>query len=382
MDRFTMKDLKQLVESSQSPCATICMPTHRSGGDREQDAVRLKNLANQIEKELAGRWLRAPDARDWVEPIRNIPSESDFWEKRDRGLAIFLDGKSVQRFRVPIPLSELAIVGSRFHTKSLLPLLSNNRFLVLALSQNKVSLFEATEFQIDPIEVDGLPQNIDEALDLISVDRGSQSHFAMKGGKGKESSVFHGQGGVKETHKDELTLFFRMIDSALQPFLRHRSVPLVLAGVDYLLPLFRAVSHYAHIAATEIRGNWDYSHADEIHEQAWQSVKSLLHEKRKQAFEKFQRLNGTGLATDDISQLLPAAFDGRLETLFVVPDHYSWGVASPIGRLISLHNTRERDDDDLSDAVATQTLLHHGQVYVLQQEEMPSKSVQAGVMRF
>ncbi len=382
MDNFTMKDLKQLAESSQSPCATLCMPTHRSGKDREQDAVRLKNLADQIEKELAGRWLRAPDARDWVEPIRNIPSEIDFWEKRDRGLAIFLNGKSVQRFRVPIALSELAIVGTRFHTKSLLPLMSNSHFLILALSQNRVHLFEATEFQIDPIEVDGLPKQIDEALNLVSVDRGAQSHFAMRGGKGKETTVFHGQGGVKETHKDELTLYFRMIDSALQPVLRHRSVPMVLAGVEYLLPLFREVSHYSHIVAPEVRGNCDYLHADEIHEKAWQSVKSLLHEKRQLAFDKFQRLNGTGLATDDISQLLPAAFDGRIETFFVVPDKYSWGVASPIGRLISLHDTRERDDDDLSDAVATQTLLHHGQVYVLQQEEMPSKSIQAGVMRF
>lgn len=382
MDSFTMKDLKQLVESSQSPCATLCMPTHRSGGDRQQDAVRLKNLADRIEKELAGRWLRAPDARDWVEPIRNIPGESEFWEKRDRGLAIFLDGKSIQRFRVPIPLNELAIVGTRFHTKSLLPLISNNRFLILALSQNSVRLFEATEFQIDPIEVDGLPQHIDEALNLVNVDRGSQSHFAMRGGKGKETTVFHGQGGVKETHKDELTLFFRMIDSALQPVLRSRSVPMVLAGVEYLLPLFREVSHYSHIVAPEVRGNCDHLHAEEIHEKAWQSVRSLLHEKRQQALEKFQRLNGTGLATDDMSQLLPAAFDGRIETYFVVTDRYSWGVASPIGRLISLHDTREQDDDDLSDAAATQTLLHHGQVYVLQQEEMPSRSAQAGVMRF
>ena len=62
-------------------------------------------------------------------------------------------------------------------------------------------------------------------------------HSAMRGSLGKQAAVFHGQGGHNETHKDDLLQYFRLVDASLETVLRESQAPLLLAGVDYLLPL-------------------------------------------------------------------------------------------------------------------------------------------------
>jgi hypothetical protein len=383
MDRFGISDLRQLTDPNEGPCVTICLPTHVAGADGQQDAVRLKNLADRAERQLAEGWLRAPEARDLVAPVRALPTDHEFWHRRSHGLALFLDRGSLRRFRVPIDLEELVLVNRRFHVKALLPLLtSGDRFFVLVLSQHNVRLFEATQYQIEQVDVAGLPQRMDEALNLDGADRGSQSHFAMKGGKKKQSSVFHGQGGVPDSHKDELAQFFRLIDSALVPVLRDETTPLILAGVDYLLPIFRKACRYAQLARPELVGNFDHLSARQIHEKVWPLAKPLLNEARERSAAKYCRLAGTGKTTDDIREAISAAVAGRVESLFVASDHWLWGVCDPQGKVIDLHDSPQPGDDDLLDSVAVQALLHRGSVFVVQGQNVPSSRQIAAVMRF
>lgn len=384
MDRFGMSDLRQLTQANDGPCVTICMPTHvAAGAEGQQDAVRLKNLAEQVEQQLADEWLRAAEARDMVAAIHELPIDHEFWEIRSHGLALFLDRQSLKRFRVPMRLEELALVNRRFHVKPLLPLLaSSHRFFILALSQHSVRLLEATEHQAEEVNVQGLPQRMDEALNLDGADRGSQSHFAMKVGTGKQSSVFHGQGGVPDNHKDELAQFFRQIDAALKPVLRYETAPLVLAGVDYLLPIYRKVCHCSHLAKPELVGNCDHLSARQIHEKVWPLVKPLLIEDREQAAAKYRRLAGTGKTSDNIREALPAAYEGRIETLLVASDYQMWGVSDEQGKVIEMHDLQQRGDDDLLDTAAVQTLLNRGSVYAVDRTKIPASEPLAAVLRF
>lgn len=383
MDKFGTSDLRQLTEVNQGPCVTICMPTHVTGADGQQDAIRLKNLAERVEQQLADGWLRAPEARDMLKALRELPGDHDFWGARSHGMALFLDHGSLKHFRVPMQLNELALVNRRFHVKPLLPLLTGGaRFFLLALSQHSVRLFESTEYQIEQIDVAGLPQRMEAALNLDGADRGSQSHFAIKGGKGRQSSVFHGQGGVPNSHKDDLAQFFRLIEVALRPVLHDETVPLVLAGVDYLLPIFRSVCNYAHLAKPELAGNCDHLSARQIQEKVWPLVEPLLIEAREKAAAKYRQLAGTGKTSDNIRHALPAAFEGRIEMLFVASDHHLWGVCDEQGRVIDTHNDQQPTDDDLLDTAAVQTLLHRGSIYVVERRDVPSSEPLAAVLRF
>ena len=123
MDAFSTSDLRKLTAAHPGPCVSIFMPTHAAGRDGQQDALRLKNLLSQAERSLVDQGLRAPEAKELLEPVRDWPAETSFWEKRSQGLAVYVAAGLLNRFRVPLPLDEMVVVNRRFQVKPLLPLI-------------------------------------------------------------------------------------------------------------------------------------------------------------------------------------------------------------------------------------------------------------------
>lgn len=387
MDTLRIENLRELTAHRNGPCVTVYLPTHVSGPDAEQDVVRLKNLLQQAEAQLSDGWLRAPEARDLLEPARKLPVDAAFWAARSQGLAIFLARGFVRCWRLPLALDELVMVNHRFHVKSLLPLLAESgRFLVLVLSQNKVRLLEGNEHRLEEIAVKGLPANMEQALNYTEGYRGSQVHSAARGGQGgqsgKQAAVFHGHGGVPETHKDDLTNFFRQVAAALKPALRDERAPLLLAGVDYLLPIYREVNSYPHVASVELPGNFDYQTDVEIHKQAWPKVAPLFTAGRAEAEARYRKLAGTGKTSDDIRQVVPAAHQGRVELVFVDRRAHEWGVYQPQQESVDVHAQCTSGDDDLFDVAAVETLLNRGAVYAVEGDQVPSQTGVAAVLRY
>ena len=255
MDTFSTSDLRRLTTAQQGPCVSIFMPTHAAGRDGQQDALRLKNLLAQAERGLVEQGLRVPDIKQLLEPVRELPAESGFWEKRSLGLAVFVTEGLLNRFRVPLPLDEMVVVNRRFQIKPLLPLIgANDQYFVLALSQNRVRLLEGRQFGMQEVKVDGLPKDMAQFLNYDSSERPSLAHAAPRSQPGKSSAVVHSLGGEREPAKDELAQYFRAIDAGLRETLRDQRAPLILAGVQYLLPIYREVSSYAFIAKDEVAG--------------------------------------------------------------------------------------------------------------------------------
>jgi len=91
---------------------------------------------------------------------------------------------------------------------------------------------------------------------------------------------------------------------------------------------------------------------------------------------------GTWLASDAIEEALPAAFYGRVESLFVALDQEQWGRFDPATNTLALHTEAESGDVDLLDVAAIQTLLHGGKVYAVERTEMPGDSLVAAVFRY
>ncbi|MBC8870612.1 MAG: hypothetical protein H8E44_14410 [Planctomycetes bacterium] len=382
MDSFNTSELRKLTLDQEGPCITIFLSTHAAGHDGQQDALRLKNLVGQAERELTEQGLRAPDAKKLLDPVRQLPKEPGFWEKRSNGLAIFISQGVFDRFRIPLELDETVIVNRRFQVKPLLPLLgSNDRYFVLAFSQNRVRFFKGSRFGLDEMTIDGMPKDMDQALNLDGADRGSQVHSAMRGDQGKQSAVFHGQGGSREAAKDDLAQYFRMIDTALRDTLRGQRAPLFLAAVQYLLPIYREVSSYAHIAKKELPGNPDHSPEHELHVRVWPLVESFAEDAREAAAAKYRKLAGTGKTSDDIRQIVPAAHQGQVETLFVDRSDHQWGVFEPDTGKLELRSPQQPGDDDLLDYAAVQTLLHRGGVYAVPSDQSPSPPA-AAVFRY
>jgi hypothetical protein len=108
-------------------------------------------------------------------------------------------------------------------------------------------------------------------------------------------------------------------------------------------------------------------------------VRPRCEEARRKAAELFAQLSGTGRASVDVGELIAAAHQGRLETLFVALDKEQWGVVDDASGNVTLHSVAEKCDEELLNLAAADTWAHGGTVYVMPTPEMPAPSPLAGV---
>jgi putative intracellular protease/amidase len=329
--------------------------------------------------------MRSTNARALLQSVRDLSADPAFWKDRSEGLAAFVSVDGFHRFRLPRRFEDLAAVDSRFHIKPLLPLVGGGqRFYALALSQNDVRLFEVAQAQIRQVEVAALPRNMSDALNYTSIDRGSQVHPAAtgSGGLGKQAVVFHGQGGEPDTHKDDLVQFLRQVDAALDPVLTAAPAPLLVAGVGYVLQIYRDICSYPELAERQLEGNCDYLTPSQIRERALPLMASVLQRDREKAAQRYRQLAGTRQTSDDIAQVLIAAKDGKVDVLFVDARAQVWGTVGHDHRTVEVHDTRRVADDDLLDLAVAETFLHRGKVYGVEPESLPGGRFVAALFRY
>jgi hypothetical protein len=381
MDTFTRDDLRDLLEHHDAACLSIFMPT---GADSQAAPIRLRNLLREAEQQLLVRGLRIPDVKAFLEPLESLLADSSFWREQSRGLVIFRSAELFQPYRLQLEFAELVNVGGRFHVKPLLPLLSGDgRFYVLALSQNAIRLLEGTRQHISEVGLENIPTSLNEALKEEVVEKQVQfrTGTGRLGSKGRGSAPSIG-GGAEEEDKERILRYFRQVERGLQDVLRNEQAPLVLAGVDYLHPLYRQVNTYPYLVEGSIMGNPDTLKPAELHARAWVNAQLVFMRAQEEAVARYNQLASTERASNQIDVIVPAAYFGRVESLLVDCSVAQYGCFYPESNSIVLHEKLQPGDEDLIDLAATHTLLNSGDVYALQVNAMPGKAAVAAVFRY
>ena len=385
MDILNPAALKSLIAQQGKWCVSLYMPTHRAGQEQQQDPIRLKNLLAEAEANLLANGVRRPEVQKLMHPAEELLWDRDFWQHQGDGLAIFLTDQFHKVYRLPVEFEELIHTGNSFHIKPLLPCLGRGiKFYVLAVSMNNARLFEGNADTMSEIELD-FPTSMESALWMddpekyLNMHSGSISMGQGKGGAG----VFHGHDPADED-KTNILRFFQSVNQGLNDLLDEKNIPMVLAGVDYLLPIFREASSYQNLLEDEITGNPDRETLKELHTKAWQIVRPIFEESQKKAFEKYEQLSGqkSDLATSDIKTAVKAAVFGQVETIFVPLEMQKWGRYDAENNKVIVQNQPEPENEDLYDFAATQTLLNSGQVFAVPPEQMPGGGEIAVILRY
>jgi hypothetical protein len=206
-------------------------------------------------------------------------------------------------------------------------------------------------------------------------------HF-RQGRGGERASLAHGQDTTFEDPKDRMAQYFHLIDAGIRPVLQPDNVPLVLAAVEYYFPIYREANTYGHLLEEGIRGNPDGLRNDELHARAWKIVEPHFLKRRRTAEAEFPQVLGTGRASSDPAEVVRAALDGRVATLFVDVRGELWGSVNGDRRGVQTHPAPQPGDQDLLDLAATQTLLKDGTVYAVEPEKVPGRGKLAAVFRY
>ncbi|MBW4492844.1 MAG: hypothetical protein KME26_07100 [Oscillatoria princeps RMCB-10] len=389
MSLLSAEELKTLVEQPQGLCVSIYMPTYRTGAEVQQNPIRYKNLLREAEERLQETGMSEQEAREFLQPAAEKLDESLFWERQSDGLAIFLADGTFHSYRMPLNFEELVALSNHFHLKPLLPLLtSDGRFYILALSQKQVRLLECTRYSVREVELENLPKSMESAL--LYDETAKDSQFRMGTSKGgtanafQQPGTFHGQGSPdSDDIKRNILQYFHIINKGVHDkYLRQDKAPMVLAGVEYVLPIYREANTYQHLVSEGMAGNAEILNNEELHAQAWPLVEPLFMEAQQKAIERYKQLAGTGLTSTDVKEALPAAHYGRVEQLFVGVGAHKWGVYNPEDSTLQLHPDPEAGDEDLLDTVAIETILHGGTVYAVAPDKVPDEAPLAAVFRY
>jgi Bacterial archaeo-eukaryotic release factor family 3 len=378
VDVVRRTDLQRLALGRHGPCVSMFLPTHRAGREVEQAPIRLKNLLRHATDALKSDGVRAPEIDRLLAPLRRLLDDRLFWQYQSDGLALFSRPGWWRSFRVPLDLPELAVVDDRFHVTPLLQLLAGDgHFFVLALSQNQIRLLEGTRDRVEEVELPGVPLGVRDALQGEEVQRQLQLYVADRGGPGA-GRIYHGHGHPGEGQAERILRYFRKVDRGLREVLASERAPMVLAAVEHLSPIYRKANTYPQLVDEVLPGSPEGLSPHELHARAWPIVEPLFLRAQREAVARYDRLAGTGQTSQDAQDIVRAAEDGRIETLFI-----SQHPAGPSG---AAGDAPVSDGDgglrDVLGLATVTALSKGGTVYVFPAGEVPGGGNAAAVFRY
>jgi hypothetical protein len=374
VDVVRRTDQQRLALGRRGPCVSVFLPTHRAGREAEQAPIRLKNLLQQATDALTADGVRAPEIDRLLAPLRGLLDDRLFWQYQSDGLALFSRPGWWRSFRVPLDLPELAVVDDRFHVTSLL---AGDGHFVLALSQNQIRLLEGTRDRVEEVDLPGVPLGIRDALQGEEVQKQLQLYVADRGGVGA-SGIYHGQGHPGEGQAERVLRYFRKVDRGLREVLAGDRAPMVLAAVEHLSPIFRKANTYPQLVDEVVPGSPEGLSPHELHARAWPIVEPLFLRAQREAAARYDRLAGTGLTSQDAQDIVRAAEDSRIETLFISHD--------PAGPSGAAADVPVSDGDgglrDVMERTTVTALSKGATVYVFPAGEVPGGGNAAAVFRY
>lgn len=373
MKNFTMEDLKRLMDIENEVCISMYMPTAPSADTTDEQRIRFKNLLRQAEKTVQERAPKNKKLGEMIAEGRRLLENDYFWRYQSDGLAVFIAPAVFLFYRLPLAFDEGFSASNRFAVKPLLPLfMADGRFYILALSQAEVRLFSCTPHSVMEIDLVDVPDGIAESLQYDSKQYQLQFHTGTAG-SGMRPAMFHGHGVGTDDKKDEILRYFQDVNRGLATILTDKEVPLVLAGVDYLLPIFREAASYQWVMKEAVIGNPDELRAEELHEKAFPIVRPALEQNQKDDARRYRELAGKGHTAAGVRTVVPAAVYGRVETLFVALDERRPGVFDRNNGQVTITDNEDPAAEDLLDLAAVETIKKGGHVYAIKRERMPEE---------
>ena len=379
MIELSVSDFQQLAEE-ESTCVSIYMPAEKAGAETRKNPIIFKNLIREAQEKLEQQNKSTAKLIAAIDSAQGYIEDYDFWQHQDLGLAFFINANGIKYYRLPYSFERQLDISDRFNLKPLLPVITNDsKFYLLALSQNQVRFFFGSHYSISQLKLpNSVPTSLAEALKYDDPEQQQQYHSGDTG----TNPIYHGQGVGTTDNKDEIKRFFQQIDSGLQQALQEENTPLILAGVEFLLPIYHEVNSYAHLLATGVTGNPEHVALEDLHASAWSIIKPHLETQRKQDIDKFNQLSDSKEASSQLEQVVAAAATGGVDTLFIAKNAQCWGELDLQSNKVIINPEATEDSIDLVDLAATKTYLQGGKVYILEFQEMPDNTAMSAIFRY
>lgn len=360
---LTKDTLKELAEFRSDRCITIILPTHQSGMEvnEQQDVIQFKNVLQNLRNADPAKFEKI------LAPAFDLLRNDEFWRDQGKGLAMFIADGYFKYVKLPFTPEQECIVNNSFYLINLLQLLNTHaadEFYLLLIRRDKTKLYKSDASGLHEEKNEDMPENINSVINFDEEDTPENIDA------GRPEKV------IIETFIEKINTAFQ--NQAPQD----TSWPLMLAGQEELLEAFRKTSQYENILDTEVIVSDEYVDAKELFQQARQKIEERQQRERDIRLETYYNSIATNLTSSMPEHVIPATYYSQVRALFVEKGAHIWGSFDQQNNRIDMHVSQEDGDDCLIEKAAVQTILHGGEVFILEKDKMPKGATLAALLRY
>jgi hypothetical protein len=341
--------------------------------------ARFKNAIRGLEKKL-NEMDSGIDIPQLMRPVRDLAVTAESAGIWAQSINIFRSPDLFRCFRLSEPAKETMAVEQRFQVRPLLSTFAREqRFSILALSRRNVRLFHCTQHDAEEDSLSGFaPQDIRVWMGTWKPDHVLDNRAVAGPSAGSMKGVAFTTSRDREREHEYLAHFYTDVDRGIHALLRRYGGPLVLAGVQEDVTIYRHVNTYPRLLEKAVNGSSDSMEDHVIFGLAREIVGEVASELLLKTLARFERYRDSARVSSDARQIIPAAWEGRVADFVFLRNAELRGVWTAETRQIE-----KRDDgEDLLNTTALWTILRGGQGFALRESEMPVTGEMAAVFRF
>ncbi|QDV45576.1 hypothetical protein Enr13x_54550 [Stieleria neptunia] len=356
--RLKAGDLKELADTSANPCVSILMPTYRCGPETQQNAILFKNLLGEATRQLE----EAGHDCAMIEPVESLSTNFDFWQHQSEGLAIFLTPDKARVIRVNRAIPVRVFVGDSFW---LLPLVrqrtTGDSQFVLALTWDSASLFRFDGESLSLIQTEVLPATFHDLVLPRDPEESLQntSHRSHGGVGATSTAMYHGHGEGEDKIAADRDQYLSLVGDQVGAVVYNTGIPLVLVATTEVAGHFEATTDVGVDARVE--GSPSQWSDHELRERVRQAVADQQSGDGQNDLEPFANAIAQSQGSDDVSEIIAAASNGRIESLVIAGS---------------------QSEAEHFNSTVIETLRHGGEVFQCEAEQMPGNSTLLAIFRY
>jgi hypothetical protein len=373
-DPVTSGDVALLARVS-GPCITAIVSIQNP---LEIEAL-FKNTIREMEDKLK-ETASAGDIPQLTQPVRDLAARAEaagFWAQ---SIILFRSPDMFRCFLLPEPANEMTVVEERFQVRPLLSAVARERrFFLLALSKGNVRLFRCTQQSAEEEDLNGFaPRDIRVWMGTWKPDHVLDNRAVAGPGVGSAKGVAFTTSRDKERHNEYLAHFYKDVDRGIDPILRGDGAPLILAGVEEEIVIYRQVNTYPRLVEKAVTGSPDGMNDHLLQKLGREIAGEVPSEPLAKTLARFERYRDSARVSADVGEIIPAVWDGRVADFVFSRNAEVRGVWTPDSRRLEIRD----DGEDLLNATALWTMQRGGQAFALRRDEMPVGAEVAAVFRF
>jgi hypothetical protein len=382
---LTKEQFAELGNFQSERCVTFYMATNSSSSvdaNKQKDYIGFKNKLQQLTAMMRERNMDQTEIERLLKPGYDLLRNEAFWPTLTQGLAVFLADGVFRFMRLPIAPKDEILINSTFYLTPLIPVItSKDYFYVLVLSKKQAKLYRADAFGMRYIQVPGMPNGVDDVVHFE--EKGDNDLYRTDTNGAGAGANYHGTGTGRPDPKANLAMYFDEVDETIWKEVMHNeNVPLLLVGVEYLIPIYKQVAKYKPIWEDAITGSYEHENITALYQLARAKMEPYFEERITKALNAYGNQSATQLTSSALEDVISAAHYGRVSQLFAVRNEHIWGTFDEMNNQLTVHAEQQADDECLVDKTVIKTLLTGGEVFMLPPEKMPASSKLAALMRY